>query len=380
MGLGIAVYPELENINQKQILNYIELASRKGFDRLFLDLLGFAKHPNKQKVIEDFKNVCAYAKKFNFRTFVDINHSLFETLGFEFDSPESIAFFAELGVTGIRLDENFGGEREAKFSHQSNGLKLEINASSLNGFEDKLLQNNAKMSNLAACHNFYPQQYTGIASELFFASSKKLKDMGLLIASWVTLDPNDKDVIGPISVNDGMPTLEDLRFKSLSYQTRFYLASGVVDDILISGMFATEQQMETMSRYEKDALNLHVIVDKDITANEREIAFNYKEHFIRGDYSDYMLRSTMTRLKYSHLDIKPRPCAVEYFKLGDVVMPNENLGRYKGEIQIITKPVINDGKRNLIGRLAEEDIELLKFKKPWMKFFLYDAKEVMSND
>ena len=52
--------------------------------------------------------------------------------------------------------------------------------------------------------------------------------------------------------------------------------------------------------------------------------------------------------------------AVDYFQPGDILMVNNNYPHYAGEVQIALLPVINDGVRNKIGTLSEEEMEILR--------------------
>ncbi|MBN7573546.1 DUF871 domain-containing protein [Clostridium sp. 2-1] len=42
--------------------------------------------------------------------------------------------------------------------------------------------------------------------------------------------------------------------------------------------------------------------------------------------------------------------------------------RYAGELQIVLKDMKNNGKTNVIGCIAEEEIFLLDYIEPWMSF------------
>ena len=44
---------------------------------------------------------------------------------------------------------------------------------------------------------------------------------------------------------------------------------------------------------------------------------------------------------------------------GDVVIVNDNLKHYRGELQIVLKDMEADGQRNLLGRIADEEIMIL---------------------
>ena len=89
-------------------------------------------------------------------------------------------------------------------------------------------------------------------------------------------------------------------------------------------------------------------------------------HFVRGDMSEYMARSTQPRVIYASGSIPPRN--TRDLKPGDVVILNDNYTRYKGELHIILKDMPNDGKKNVIGHIPENEKMLLKYLEPWRTF------------
>ncbi len=58
--------------------------------------------------------------------------------------------------------------------------------------------------------------------------------------------------------------------------------------------------------------------------------------------------------------LEPRACKDEMFAVGDVVMVNDNYKHYAGEIQIVKKPIVNDGTRNRIGHLDEDEYQMME--------------------
>ena len=72
-----------------------------------------------------------------------------------------------------------------------------------------------------------------------------------------------------------------------------------------------------------------------------------------------MIRSRATRMIYKKEDFPVRPCDQSMFHRGDVVIVNDNCRHYHGELQIVLKDMKNDGQRNLIGRIPEEEMILL---------------------
>ena len=47
------------------------------------------------------------------------------------------------------------------------------------------------------------------------------------------------------------------------------------------------------------------------------------------------------------------------FHRGDVVVVNDNLSHYRGEIEILLTDMENDGERNLVGHIANDDMMIL---------------------
>jgi hypothetical protein len=95
-------------------------------------------------------------------------------------------------------------------------------------------------------------------------------------------------------------------------------------------------------------------------------------HFYRGDISDYLVRSTQSRVKYKEASIPPHH--THEIKRGDVLIDNDLYGQYKGELQIALKPMKNEGKTNVVGRITEEELFLLDLLKPWSPFRFANKK------
>ncbi|KRM59008.1 hypothetical protein FC30_GL000410 [Ligilactobacillus animalis KCTC 3501 = DSM 20602] len=50
-----------------------------------------------------------------------------------------------------------------------------------------------------------------------------------------------------------------------------------------------------------------------------------------------------------------------------MVIGNDNFGKYKNELQIVLEPH-SDPRKNLVGKIPPEELMLLDFVKPWIKF------------
>ena len=62
---------------------------------------------------------------------------------------------------------------------------------------------------------------------------------------------------------------------------------------------------------------------------------------------------------YGKKSIPERKIDEEYYHRGDVVIVNDNLAHYRGEVQIVLKDMKVDGQRNRIGHIPEADHILL---------------------
>lgn len=189
----------------------------------------------------------------------------------------------------------------------------------------------------------------------------KYKALGLTVSAFVS--SNNKDTFGPWPVYEGLPTCEIHRGLPIDLQVRHLLVTNQIDDILIGNAFAREEELKSISQIDKSRTSFKIKLSENVTDEERNIVFNY-HHFGRGDASDYLVRSSVPRNYYRKRRLPFRKYDGKFFKRGDVVIVNDNLSHYRGELQIIEKEIINSGERNYIGRLESEELMLLDLLKP----------------
>lgn len=174
----------------------------------------------------------------------------------------------------------------------------------------------------------------------------------------------------------------------IDLQARMMLATGDVDDILIGNAYASEEEFKKLQEVleesgamskeidpmlkllvdrgvislDKPVKKLRVTLDPEVTEKEKEVLFDFFPHLDMGDGSEWIWRTRISRFKYSKPDevLAPRPCDKEMFEAGDVVVVNDNYKHYAGEIQIVKIPIVNDGTRNLIGRLDEDEYQMME--------------------
>ena len=112
-------------------------------------------------------------------------------------------------------------------------------------------------------------------------------------------------------------------------------------------------------------LELSVELEDGIPELQKTIVLD-EFHFNRGDVSDYVIRSTQSRVKYKGESFVP--FNTKDMKKGDILIESDLYTRYAGELQVARKEMKNSGKTNVVGRVVEDEQFLLDYIEPWSKF------------
>lgn len=362
--LGISIYPDKSSIDDMK--HYIKKAADAGFSRIFSCLLSVEKP--KEEIKAEFIDINNYAHEHGFEVIVDVSPRVFNDLGISYSD---LSFFKEIGADGFRLDVGYGGSEEAMMTFNPYDLKVEINMSMDTHYIDTIMDYQPNQYNLMACHNFYPHPYSGLTEELFMACTNHFKKYGLRTAAFVSSQaPN---TYGPWPVDAGLVTLESHRNLPLHVQIKDYIAMNVVDDIIISNCYPSDEELEAIKALNLVKLTLDVELEESIPEIEKKIVLE-EPHFNRGDVSAYFKRSTQSRVKYKghHFAKFNTP---EIIKRGDIVIESSDFGHYAGELQIATQDMINTGKSNVVGHIVDQEQFLIDRIKPWQKFEFREFKK-----
>lgn len=354
--LGISLYPNHTSL--AECLAYIELAAKYGFKRIFTCLISVDDNGIEQ-AIKEFKEITACANKYGMEVIADVEPAIFKKFNVSYDD---LGFFKEIGLYGIRLDLGFSGFEESMMTFNPYDLKIELNMSSGTKYVDNILSYQPNVDNILGCHNFYPHMYTGLAYDHFIQCSKQFKELGIRTAAFVN---SPTASFGPWPLTEGLCTLEMHRSLPIEVQTKHLFATGLIDDVIIANTFASEAELKTLSEMEKYMLEFIVDFVDDIPELEKKIVFQ-ELHFNRGDVSDYVVRSTKSRAKY-------KGHAFPVFntpdiKKGDILIDSSLYAIYAGELQVALLPMKNSGKTNVVAKIVEEEVFLLDYLEPWMKF------------
>ena len=354
--LGISIYPNSSSV--EEIKNYIRLASKYKFKRIFTCLIS-AGDKDFDLAISEFKDILKVANESDMEVIADVDPTIFNKLK---ASIFDLKMFKDMGLSGIRLDMGFSGYEESVMTYNEYGLKIELNISNGTKYVDNIISYKANLNNLYGCHNFYPHIYTGLSYDNFIASSNQFKELGVRTAAFIN-SPSAE--YGPWPVSEGVCTLEMHRNLPIEVQAKHLFAPGVSDDVIIAHAFASEEELKALSNVNRDMLEFDVELIEGIRDLDKKIVLE-EFHFNRGDASEYMVRSTQSRVKYKGESFPPYNLID--IKRGDILIDSDLYTRYAGELQLALKNMRNTGKTNVVGKVVDEEIFLLDYIKPWSKF------------
>ncbi|MDV4149625.1 MupG family TIM beta-alpha barrel fold protein [Clostridium sp. AL.422] len=354
--LGISIYPNNSTVEETK--DYIRLAAKYGFERIFTCLIS-ASSKNIDEVVNEFKDILKVANENSMEVIADIDPTVFNKLN---ASISNLKVFKDMGLSGIRLDMGFSGYEESVMSYNEYGLKIELNISNGTKYVDNIISYKSNINNIYGCHNFYPHIYTGLSYDNFIASSKQFKELGIRTAAFVN-SPSAK--FGPWPVSEGLCTLEMHRDLPIEVQAKHLFATGLIDDVIIANAFASEEELKSLSKINKEMLEFEVELINEIRDLDKKIVLE-EFHFNRGDSSEYMARSTQSRVKYKGESFPPYN--VVDIKRGNILIDTDLYTRYAGELQLALKDMKNTGKTNVVGKVIDEEVFLLDYIKPWSKF------------
>lgn len=367
--LGISVYPEHSTPEKDRA--YLEQAAAHGFSRIFTCLLSVNKSP--EETVEEFSAFVSAAHDLGFEVAADTNPAVFRHLG---ATPEDLSVFERMGLDIIRLDGNFGEMGDRLITRNPQGIKIEFNASS-DVTLDHLIAHGADPANIVVCHNFYPERYSGLSWDVFSRFNEKWRALGLRTAAFVS--SNNDPTFGPWPVAAGLPTLEQHRGLPVDVQLRHLIATEMIDDIIVGNAFASEDELASMAACDLTRTTVTVQTGRELCANER-LALTGFAHCGRADASAYFIRSSWPRMAFKDAgagdagagmmsvegaqagadkSIPAVPCEKSCFTRGDVLVVNDNLKHYRGEVEVALCDIPNDGERNLVGRIPDEELMIL---------------------
>ncbi len=379
--IGVSVYPDIRPL--EEIKEYLRLASKYGVTKVFSSM--FSVEGTNEEILDYFRDLIECAHENGMAVSLDVNHSFIRQLG---ASAQDLKLFHEIGCDILRMDIPYGDDNDLDLCNNPYRIGIEFNASfgAMDHMKD-LVNKGVDPKNVTMCHNFYPQRYTGMKWQKFLNINRSIREAGdFRIAAFIA--SHNQNTHGVWDAKDGLPTVERMRDMSVDLAARVMKACDV-DEVLIGNAYASEAEFRALqevmapvavddnspavrlmkmfaggAEYRMPKTNaVRVKTSPDLSAIEKTVLFDYYPHVDIGDSSEWIWRSRMPRFIYKNETFVPRAFEGEYFQPGDVVMVNDNYKHYASEVQVVLKPVINDGTRNYIGHIADDEMTILELTK-----------------
>ena len=265
---------------------------------------------------------------------------------------ERIEDLRDLGLEYLRLDYGFSAQRVAELSGV---FRIVVNASTVSPDEiASWREAGADVTRFAACHNFYPKPYTGLALEDIARVNLRLAALGFEIMAFV---PGDANVRGPVF--EGLPTVEAQRGRASKVALNMLeLAHGADCDIVLVGdPDLSNAGWEQFAQISAGYVDMPCQLDPGYSYLLGQV------HHDRPDSSALIFRSQESRTSLKPDSVPTDAGAGLPRKAGSIAVSNSGYGRYEGELEIARVDLPGDERMNVVGHIAPEAMELLPFVK-----------------
>lgn len=321
----------------KQNLNLIQRFSDAGFRFVFTSL-NISEESHDMDVMTNLLALCRHHQLY---VIVDINKTSLKSFG--------ITGLKKIGVQAVRLDDGVSNQDLVMLSQH---FDIVLNASTLTDdfLEELTLQYGIDSKKLIACHNYYPKEYTGISLESFKDKNElcqryKIKTIGFVAGEEKRFP-----------MYQGLPTIENHRNKRSLYAALECMVVGKCHAICIGDIDVSDETLRDFKYLADNIVPLRARIDNQYKTIVFENRVDASEYVIRAAFS----RTQLQGMKHSGECISR--------KIGDICISNEKYGRYQNELEICLIDLPEDERQSVIGRLCDEDLELLPLIKQPFKF------------
>lgn len=401
MKLGISIYPGLDTSLTENI-ELLKKAAALGYTRLFTSLQ--LPECDKNTLQKETSYLLALAENLGFDTIADVSPLTQAYFSLTEITPQVLR---KLHISTARFDFGFSSEKIASFSREIN---IQLNASTIRSRQlVSLLKAGVDFSHIDGQHNYYPRPHTGLSSETIQRQNALLHrheiDSGAFVAS-------TSGKRGPLFA--GLPSMESLRNIAPADAAPILTAIGC-DCLIIADNRPDTKELERFAdpetlaradaRYSRKALppkkeweTSEPLTLRCRLLSEKNAVKDLLSHPFtnRRDPAADSIRATESRELTKNILIPPekneKKLIIETPKdslgaflgpqvlsgnrlsdllpIGTVTLDNDDYGRYKGELQILTTVQPPDPRTNVIAQIIKEDLPLLSLISAEMPFRL----------
>ncbi|MCR5757158.1 MAG: MupG family TIM beta-alpha barrel fold protein [Selenomonas sp.] len=348
---GISLYPGLDNTREEN-LDLLSAAAACGIRRVFTSL--HIPETDTAALKRELAEILAAARQYGMEIISDISPKTLAIL----DMPAfDLSAFRQLGITTLRLDYGYEAAQIAELSHNDQGIRLQLNASTVTErILSELQAAGTDFSHIDALHNFYPRRGTGLSESILRRKTTMLQQLGIKVGAFV---PSQGRKRGPLF--EGLPTLEAHRLWHTDRAARHLAAIGI-DSIFLSDSLPIKSELTTLGGLQGDEVVLEAQL---LTADPVQQALLGHHFTAREDEARDAVRAQESRgLLTSSVKAENN----KERRRGAITIDNRDYQRYMGELEIVKRSQPADKRVNVVGRVSECELFLLKYITPGRKF------------
>lgn len=353
MSFGFSVYFGLDN-SKEENKSLLENGYKLGFKRIFTSL--HIPEANYEVLKIEVKEFLKLSKEYDMDIISDISPNTFKFLEIENMDLKSLK---NLGVKTIRIDFGYSEKEIAEMTKNTYGIKIQLNASTITEeFFKELDKHSPNYENMDALHNFYPRIGTGISEECMIEKNRLLNERGITPCAFVQSNNRKRSPL-----KDGLPTLEDHRGLDVE-EAANHLIALKNKSIFIGDSLPSYSEMESLANLDINSIKLDIKVNTD---NEEIINILTKKYTSRTDEARDAIRASESRFFLKDEVIEPFNTIDKNY--GDITIDNKLYKRYMGELQILKISQKMDERTNVVGKILDKDLYLLKYINPGYAFY-----------
>ena len=253
---------------------------------------------------------------------------------------EDIEFLKSIGINGIRVTKETTNERIAEISEH---FRVGISASHTTKEDIKKLKElGCDLSKLEAWFNYYSREDTGLSIDYMRDKIKFWKKRGI---ETVAFSPGDSTE----EVMNEYVTLEQNRGRSPLYSIIDLIEDAGVDSCYVGDSPISEKTYQVKEYSFNKIIPLYIdVLDEETFELVKGVHKNCKDEAENVVRFDKKIEGIEIVDRY--LVSRPK---------GSLTIDNHRYGRFMGEVQITKKDLALDRRVTVIGRVREEDLELV---------------------
>ncbi len=344
---GTALYCGID-VSFEQMKEHLRLAGEVGINALFTSLQ--LPESDRDAVLRDMPRLAEEAHEHGIQVDADVGPRTASKFGLDLHKASD---FKRFGVDVIRLDYGYTPEQTAEFSHNTDGLMLELNAVCVTpGYLETLDRLGIDKENVRFCHNYYPVTYTGMKPARTLEINRLIRQYGYRIGGFIASQSHRR-----LACNEGLPTLERHRNMDIHAVLQEMMLLEF-DDISFGDDLASAEELRALAQFEAEPVvtfRIKADVDHPVIPWLDGRQFSQMQC---GREVDAFVRSSFGDAGNMYRGFRGGITAER--RAGDVTILRDMCCRYAGEVQIVRMNLPASEKAGKVAHVIPEDLPILE--------------------